>query len=65
MKRKEKEGNERMPGILRLTEIPREEPLRARSKIRRVEMRRDTAEASSTPFALEMDITHSNTSILT
>lgn len=34
MKRKEKEDNERMPGILRLTEIPREEPLRTHSKIR-------------------------------
>lgn len=33
MKRKEKEGNERMPGVLRLTETPSEEPLRTHSKI--------------------------------
>lgn len=65
MMRKEKEGNERMPGILRLTEIPREEPLRTHSKIRNIEMRRDATQGSCTPFTMEMDITHSNTSILT
>lgn len=58
MKRKEEEDNERMPGVLRLTEIPSEEPLRTHSK------RRDTAQVSCRPFSMETDITHNNTSIL-